>query len=767
MFSAILTAFIIEFYRLLQQDTQQLAITLLQDLILSLQNQNTNAVQISSQQFSPLQSTLWVNALWFTSLTLSLGTAMAAILVKQWLQSYSQDLQNGTAKQYALRRQLRYNALLQWQVPTIISFLPVILQLAVILFVTGLVVILWQINVIIATLMLALVAAVLLLYSMSVVLPLLYNECPYKTSASVYMEWILVRTAKLALRVRHKIGPILPTTSDFIPFTLEPGKREILHLHRRDTDLCYDSIIWLFDTCQKKEIQESALAAIADAEHNETMVVKLHDQNILAHLEDYSMVDLPEREESFWKSVENIDPSHRLIQDLVTRTPYLLSLISVWKHPSFLNEDAPPAISKTRSRQTSHSWLLKDWLLLWRQLRKQDGARARAIRADSKIMSSFAAVVSAEAFYYHLQVRPRSLPNLHGRHSSSFNLDEPNSFYDLYDMLESLMSEQNSQSEAAILLLLETLMFILVKVQVSPASEVKQELLLLLVTALRKTFTSSIKKDIYWTLATSLRLLMQTTSEVSKTTIVNNRKNFSQPLLAATLSRVVREQVPVTADQPGTASHVVRSRTIVQLVSEELYQLLTCCTTPIPPELGCDTLINLPISFIEKLILLATKPQTWFYRAQMENYATLLLGWYARCSELASNDKKRIILCVCDLIKAKGSYAYIHHTEELVLRFFVDHMGDDMFVTDALGEILREALRKGDSIMMSRFESLDGISRIRALLDPVPGSEFPERQKALQEYWSSFQYWQVHYYLGKHPADSAMQRFCQELSDVS
>ncbi len=51
-----------------------------------------NAIPVSSLNpqtaFAPAATDVWVNGLWFTSLFLSLTTALVAVLVKQWLHHY-------------------------------------------------------------------------------------------------------------------------------------------------------------------------------------------------------------------------------------------------------------------------------------------------------------------------------------------------------------------------------------------------------------------------------------------------------------------------------------------------------------------------------------------------------------------------------------------------------------------------------------------------------------------------------------------------------
>ncbi|KAL1699144.1 hypothetical protein EV121DRAFT_172046, partial [Schizophyllum commune] len=77
-------------------------------------------------------SDVWVNALWFTTLALSLATVLIAALVKQWLQVH------GPPRKRALVRHIRFTALLRWKVSFIIGLVPLLLHVSLALFFAGL-----------------------------------------------------------------------------------------------------------------------------------------------------------------------------------------------------------------------------------------------------------------------------------------------------------------------------------------------------------------------------------------------------------------------------------------------------------------------------------------------------------------------------------------------------------------------------------------------------------------------------------------------------
>ena len=90
-----------------------------------------------ASRFVPVSYAVPVNVLWFLSLTLSLVSAFFAIAAQQWLRQLRipPDMPVRRAVQLLAFRQ---DGLKTWQVPSIISLLPLLLQIAVGLFLVGL-----------------------------------------------------------------------------------------------------------------------------------------------------------------------------------------------------------------------------------------------------------------------------------------------------------------------------------------------------------------------------------------------------------------------------------------------------------------------------------------------------------------------------------------------------------------------------------------------------------------------------------------------------
>ncbi len=208
LFSAIQTAFNVELYKRLTPDPNpDPVLVALERISAQLSGFAVNPVFVNSTQppfvlgdVKTPAVPLWIvvlNALWFSSLISSLAAASIAIMVKQWLTEYKSGV-SGTSRQTARLRQLRLNSLQRWRVKEIVSFLPVLLQIASGLFFTGLLILMWNLNrtvAIVGTLLVGMLA----LFSLStVILPSVATHCSYLSPPSRVM-FALTRPWRKAL----------------------------------------------------------------------------------------------------------------------------------------------------------------------------------------------------------------------------------------------------------------------------------------------------------------------------------------------------------------------------------------------------------------------------------------------------------------------------------------------------------------------------------------------------------------------------------------
>ncbi|KAF7341588.1 hypothetical protein MSAN_02055900 [Mycena sanguinolenta] len=194
LFSASLTAFLIESYKVLQPDSGDLTvagITLLSHQLAAIAS-NTTFVLPPSPTFTPSAGSLWCNALWFISLSLSLTCALLATLVEQWAREF---LHKTEMRPSPLRRarlfSFLYFGLKRFRMHTIVDAIPFLLHASLILFFAGLVAFLVPVNRIMMYLMCIALFLFLILYAVLTILPVVRLDCPYRTPLSAPLWSIL------------------------------------------------------------------------------------------------------------------------------------------------------------------------------------------------------------------------------------------------------------------------------------------------------------------------------------------------------------------------------------------------------------------------------------------------------------------------------------------------------------------------------------------------------------------------------------------------
>ncbi|KIY72232.1 hypothetical protein CYLTODRAFT_54650 [Cylindrobasidium torrendii FP15055 ss-10] len=145
------------------------------------------------------QTDVWTNGLWFTSLILSMLTALLCVLAKQWLHQYN-SLIKGSPRERAFIRHKRYQSLKTWKVREIIGFLPTLLHTSLAIFLVGLVLYLFDLNWNIAVCVTTLCAPMITFYFAAGIMPLFYPYCQYRTQLSDFM----FEAARALLRISPK-----------------------------------------------------------------------------------------------------------------------------------------------------------------------------------------------------------------------------------------------------------------------------------------------------------------------------------------------------------------------------------------------------------------------------------------------------------------------------------------------------------------------------------------------------------------------------------
>ncbi|KAJ3769678.1 hypothetical protein FB446DRAFT_617727, partial [Lentinula raphanica] len=144
LFSAVVTSFVISTIPSLQPNYAAMTAVLLVEQVNLLRAAGNLTIidsipnsQVDLQNTMLKAADIWINGLFFASLSLSLATALLSVLVKQWLQAYT-DISSGNAKERAMICQFRYTGFIEWKVPAIIGILPLVLHISLGLFLIGL-----------------------------------------------------------------------------------------------------------------------------------------------------------------------------------------------------------------------------------------------------------------------------------------------------------------------------------------------------------------------------------------------------------------------------------------------------------------------------------------------------------------------------------------------------------------------------------------------------------------------------------------------------
>lgn len=152
----------------------------------------------------------------------SLATASAGTLVKQWIQQYLEEDFDSIALHHVCMRQHRYNGLRKWKVPLFVGLLPVILRISFILFATGLAIRLYDFDHTAAITFAALGGIWVFLSLSAAISPLFSNNCPYRSPESLLVSnirsFLSYLFGYLFGRFFHFLRPFIRFSQPFMQF---------------------------------------------------------------------------------------------------------------------------------------------------------------------------------------------------------------------------------------------------------------------------------------------------------------------------------------------------------------------------------------------------------------------------------------------------------------------------------------------------------------------------------------------------------------------
>ncbi|KAK7037849.1 hypothetical protein VNI00_010810 [Paramarasmius palmivorus] len=249
LFSAVVTAFLIESYQKLEEDPADKTVVLLEQLVSFQRNASQALAADPIPPFQPDASTIRINCFWLLSLIFSLTSALFGLLCKQWVREFQRDTPTSTPAEALALRQLRRDSFEKWNVPAFLAALPILLEIALLFFFAGILDLLWGLHRIPFAISLVAVLLSAGLYSITTLLPTLtipkdqkwnirvghFEQlsyqfiCPYKSPQA----WLFYR---FVCKILHPLSKFWLSTGKFERRIWKPAPALRYHIESSASD---------------------------------------------------------------------------------------------------------------------------------------------------------------------------------------------------------------------------------------------------------------------------------------------------------------------------------------------------------------------------------------------------------------------------------------------------------------------------------------------------------------------------------------------------
>ncbi|PVF96426.1 hypothetical protein CPB86DRAFT_874976 [Serendipita vermifera] len=182
LYSAVLTAFIIESMKLLEENATETTRDIL--LVVSRQLANSSFPPFEPTAYETPKYAIIVNGLLFTSLSCALIAALLAVLALQWVANYDMGLNTSSPEKRALQRHMRLMGIEKWKMSELIASLPLLIFVALFLFFIGIADWLWHMNRAISGIVIGGIGIGFLLYTITNLISIFKVEAPFRTPIS-------------------------------------------------------------------------------------------------------------------------------------------------------------------------------------------------------------------------------------------------------------------------------------------------------------------------------------------------------------------------------------------------------------------------------------------------------------------------------------------------------------------------------------------------------------------------------------------------------
>ncbi|PCH39597.1 hypothetical protein WOLCODRAFT_85943, partial [Wolfiporia cocos MD-104 SS10] len=203
LFSAVLTAFLIDSYQDLKPQPPSESTIILRQISAQLASFRAHAGYMNSAQPSfddspigaeikhPSLAVIIINALWFSALVCSLSSVSIGIAVRQWLNHHDNE-PIGVDPLVSVRIwHVRHEAYMHWHIAGLVDLLPILLQASLVLFSIGLIVLLCSLHPAVGDIIMAQTAVLWMVLFLTTISPSLRRRCSYKSPQELWIIQVI------------------------------------------------------------------------------------------------------------------------------------------------------------------------------------------------------------------------------------------------------------------------------------------------------------------------------------------------------------------------------------------------------------------------------------------------------------------------------------------------------------------------------------------------------------------------------------------------
>ena len=208
LFSAVTSAFIIDLQSELKPDYEQMNNTLLEMLL----NATTGTLPAGSAASVPRWTgpdpvVVQVQCIFYATLSVTLLASFLAMLGKQWLNRYRRNGTRGSNTDRSRVRERKVTGIENWKFHAVMQSLPLILQCALILLGFALSRYLWELNRSVSSVVIGFTCFGFLFYLLIVTASVFSFECPFQTSLSLFIRFLIDLTLPYLQKSQQTFGP--------------------------------------------------------------------------------------------------------------------------------------------------------------------------------------------------------------------------------------------------------------------------------------------------------------------------------------------------------------------------------------------------------------------------------------------------------------------------------------------------------------------------------------------------------------------------------